>query len=63
VSDALLEVEHVTKHFPITHGIVFKREAGAVRALDDVSLTVRRGETLGKTTIAKKERNSRAASK
>ena len=47
MSDALLDVENVTKHFPITKGIVFKREVAAVKALDGVSLTVRRGETLG----------------
>ena len=47
MSDALLEVEDVTKHFPITKGIVFKHEVASVKALDGVSLTVRRGETLG----------------
>jgi oligopeptide transport system ATP-binding protein len=47
MSDTLLEVEDVTKHFPITEGIVFKREVASVRALDGVSLSVRRGETLG----------------
>src|SRR5918994_717171 len=47
MSDVLLAVEDVTKHFPITQGIVFKHEVAAVKALDGVSLTVRRGETLG----------------
>ena len=47
MSDALLEVENVTKHFPITKGIVFKHQVASVKALDGVSLTVRRGETLG----------------
>ncbi len=47
MSDALLEVEDVTKHFPITKGIVFKHQVASVKALDGVSLTVRRGETLG----------------
>ena len=45
--DVLLEVEDVTKHFPITEGIVFKHEVASVKALDGVSLAVRRGETLG----------------
>ena len=45
--DALLEVENVTKHFPITKGIVFKHEVASVKALDGVSLTVNRGETIG----------------
>jgi oligopeptide transport system ATP-binding protein len=47
VTDVLLEVDEVTKHFPITEGIVFKHEVASVRALDGVSLQVRRGETLG----------------
>jgi len=47
MSDALLEVEEVTKHFPITQGIVFKHEVASVKALDGVTLTVQRGETLG----------------
>jgi len=43
----LLRVEHLKKYFPIRRGIVFKREAGRVHAVDDVSLEVRAGETLG----------------
>ena len=47
MSDVLLDVTEVTKHFPITEGIVFRHEVASVRALDGVSLQVRRGETLG----------------
>ena len=47
MSDVLLEVENVTKHFPITEGIFFKHEVASVKALAGVSLTVQRGETLG----------------
>jgi len=43
----LLVVENVKKHFPITRGVVFQKQVGAVKAVDDVSFTVRRGETLG----------------
>jgi oligopeptide transport system ATP-binding protein len=43
----LLEVENLVKHFPIKSGILIDREVGRVRAVDDVSFTVRRGETLG----------------
>ena len=42
----LLSVSQLTKHFPIRRG-VFGRQAGAVRAVDGVSLQVARGETLG----------------
>jgi oligopeptide transport system ATP-binding protein len=45
--EAILEVDHLVKHFPIKAGILFDREIGRVRAVDDVSFTVRRGETLG----------------
>jgi oligopeptide/dipeptide ABC transporter ATP-binding protein len=44
---ALLRVEHLKKYFPIRRGIIFKREIGRVHAVDDVSLEVRAGETLG----------------
>ncbi len=46
-SDTLLEVRGLTKHFPITRGIIFRRAIGAVRAVDGVDLQARRGETLG----------------
>ena len=43
----ILEVEHLVKHFPITRGIIFDKQIGAVQAVDDVSLSINRGETLG----------------
>jgi oligopeptide/dipeptide ABC transporter ATP-binding protein len=45
--DALLRTDELQVHFPITQGIIFERAVGAVRAVDGVSLEVRRGETLG----------------
>ena len=42
----LVEVEHLTKHFPVKQG-VFARGKGVVHAVEDVTLTVNRGETLG----------------
>ena len=45
--EPILVVDHLVKHFPIKAGILFDRQIGAVRAVDDVSLTVERGETLG----------------
>jgi oligopeptide transport system ATP-binding protein len=45
-NNAIIELEHVTKHFPVQQG-VFARARGRVHAVEDVSLTVRKGETLG----------------
>jgi oligopeptide/dipeptide ABC transporter ATP-binding protein len=47
VNDEILEVENLKKHFPVTRGIVIKKKIGAVKAVDGISFTVRRGETLG----------------
>jgi oligopeptide/dipeptide ABC transporter ATP-binding protein len=47
MADELLRVENLQKHFPITRGIVFQKEIGRVRAVDGVSFSVNRGETLG----------------
>jgi oligopeptide transport system ATP-binding protein len=44
--DVVVELEHVTKHFPVKQG-VFSGGHGRVHAVEDVSLSVRRGETLG----------------
>jgi peptide/nickel transport system ATP-binding protein len=45
--DALLQVRNLVKHFPITRGIIFQKQIGAVKAVDDISFDVKRGETLG----------------
>jgi oligopeptide/dipeptide ABC transporter ATP-binding protein len=47
VSDALVEVRDLVKHFPLTRGIIFQRQVGAVHAVDGVSFDVLRGESLG----------------
>ncbi len=43
----LVEVENLKVWFPIKSGIVLDRHVGDVRAVDDVSFEIRRGETLG----------------
>jgi peptide/nickel transport system ATP-binding protein len=46
-ADSLMSVTGLTKHFPVTRGIIFRHRVGLVRSVDDVSFEVVRGETLG----------------
>lgn len=46
MSEALLEVRHLKKYFPITAGLL-NRTVGHVKAVDDISLSIRAGETFG----------------
>ena len=43
----LLKVKNLKKYFPITSGMVFKNPVGFVKAVDDISFEVFKGETLG----------------
>ena len=43
----LLEVRNLSVHFPFSRGPFFRRERGAMRAVDGVSFTIHEGETLG----------------
>ena len=45
--EILLRVENLVKYFPIKKGLVFKKAVGAVHAVDDVSFSINKGETLG----------------
>jgi oligopeptide/dipeptide ABC transporter ATP-binding protein len=59
--EPVLRVEGLTKHFPVTEGLLWMKVVGAVRAVDGITFSVRQGETLaivgesgcGKTTTAK----------
>ncbi len=46
MSEYLLEVKNLTKVFPIKGGLL-GREVGAVRAVNDISFKIKKGETLG----------------
>lgn len=45
--EPLVKVRNLVKHFPITQGIIFQRQIGAVKAVDDISFDIFPGETLG----------------
>jgi oligopeptide transport system ATP-binding protein len=59
--EPILEVSGLVKHYPLTRGILFKKQIGAVKAVDGVDFTLGKGETLGivgesgcgKSTVAK----------
>ncbi|MBQ0983819.1 ATP-binding cassette domain-containing protein [Streptomyces sp. F63] len=45
--EPLLTAEGLVKHFPVLGGFPFRRQVGAVRAVDGIDLTVRAGESFG----------------
>src|SRR5215212_3508075 len=45
--EALVRVNGLKKYFPITAGLIFQRQVGNVKAVDDVSFDIFKGETLG----------------
>ncbi|WP_371654516.1 MULTISPECIES: ABC transporter ATP-binding protein [unclassified Streptomyces] len=47
MAEAILEVRDLVKHYPLTQGILFKKQVGAVKAVDGVSFDLAAGETLG----------------
>ncbi|WP_433551514.1 ABC transporter ATP-binding protein [Micromonospora zamorensis] len=47
MSENILEVRDLVKHYPVTRGVVFRKTVGQVKAVDGVSFGLRAGETLG----------------
>ncbi len=47
MSEPLLEVRGLVKHFPIRSGLLIARQVGSVQAVDGVDLEVDRGQTIG----------------
>lgn len=43
----LVSVKHLKKYFPLGKGFFFSRKAGTIKAVDDVSFDIYKGETLG----------------
>jgi oligopeptide transport system ATP-binding protein len=46
-NEPILRVEDLKVHFPVTKGIIIQRQVATVKAVDGVSFTIRRGDTLG----------------
>lgn len=46
-NEILLEVKNLKMYFPVTSGVIFQRKIADVKAVDDVSFFIRKGETLG----------------
>ncbi|MGR8008474.1 ABC transporter ATP-binding protein [Streptomyces hypolithicus] len=61
MAEPILQVRDLHKHYPLTQGVLFKKQVGTVRAVDGVDLDLAAGETLGvvgesgcgKSTLAK----------
>jgi oligopeptide/dipeptide ABC transporter ATP-binding protein len=47
MSDTLLEIRDLKKHFPVMKGVIFQKPIGWVKAVDGVSYSIGTGETLG----------------
>ena len=46
-NDILLDVQSLKMYFPITQGIIVQRHIGDIKAVDDISFAIRKGETMG----------------
>ena len=59
--NSILEVRNLKMYFPVTKGVVFQSKIGDIKAVDDVTFSIKKGETLGlvgesgcgKTTIGR----------
>ena len=45
--ETLIEVKDLKMYFPVTKGIVLRRKVGDVKAVDGLTFSIRKGETLG----------------
>lgn len=46
-TEPLVSVHHLSKYFPVTRGLIFQHAVGQIKAVDDISFDIQRGETLG----------------
>jgi oligopeptide transport system ATP-binding protein len=43
----LLEVKNLTKHFPVTKGLIFSKQIGVIKAVNGINFSIEKGETFG----------------
>jgi len=61
MNNTILEIQGLKKHFPVTSGVVVSKAVGWIRAVDDITFSIQKGETFalvgesgcGKSTTAK----------
>jgi oligopeptide transport system ATP-binding protein len=46
-NNTLLDVQNLKMYFPITQGVIIQRHIGDIKAVDDISFSIRAGETMG----------------
>jgi len=46
-NDTLLKIRNLKMYFPITEGIIIRKHVGDIKAVDNLSFDIKRGETLG----------------
>ena len=47
MGNVILEAKDLTKHFPLTKGLILSKQIGAVKAVDGINFTIEKGETFG----------------
>ncbi|MBL7176255.1 MAG: ATP-binding cassette domain-containing protein, partial [Desulfobacteraceae bacterium] len=47
MNEILLQARDLTKYFPVTKGVIFMKQIGAIKAVDGVDFTIAKGETFG----------------
>nr|MBC8457090.1 ABC transporter ATP-binding protein [Deltaproteobacteria bacterium] len=47
MGEVLVEAKDLKKHFPVTKGLIFMKQVGAIKAVDGIDFTINKGETFG----------------
>ena len=47
MGEVFVEAKNLKKHFPVSKGLIFMKQTGAIKAVDGIDFTINRGETFG----------------